>query len=201
MIIWQLLFSFLKIGIFTFGGGYAMIALIKNEVVEQHAWLTAQEFTDLLALSQVTPGPIGINAATYTGFSVALNAGYSYPISILVSLLCSLAVLLLPVTLMMLVCRFLRRYQHHQLVQWILQLLRLSVVGLIASAALTLLTVDNFGSPTTERRQFIISILLFLIAFVVSVIPRNHIQRPWLRRLTNPISIMVIASLAGMLLY
>ena len=76
MVFLQLFWTFLKIGLFTFGGGYAMIALIQNEVTVNHAWLTSQEFTDILAISQMTPGPVGINTATYTGYTAVLNAGY-----------------------------------------------------------------------------------------------------------------------------
>ena len=76
MVFLQLFWTFLKIGIFTFGGGYAMIALIQNEVTVNHHWLTSQEFTDILAVSQMTPGPVGINTATYTGYTAVLNAGY-----------------------------------------------------------------------------------------------------------------------------
>ena len=67
MIFLKLFWMFLKIGIFTFGGGYSMVALIQNEVVEKEGWMTAQEFTDILAISQMTPGPVGINTATYAG--------------------------------------------------------------------------------------------------------------------------------------
>ena len=76
MIFWQLFYTFLKIGIFTFGGGYAMVALIQNEVVVENQWLTSQEFTDVLAISQASPGPLGINTATYTGYTAVVNAGY-----------------------------------------------------------------------------------------------------------------------------
>ena len=70
MIYAQLFFTFFVIGLFTFGGGYAMLSLIQNEVVVNHAWITAQEFTDMVAISQMTPGPIGINSATYVGYAV-----------------------------------------------------------------------------------------------------------------------------------
>ena len=75
MILLQLFWTFSKIGIFTFGGGYAMVALIQNEVVTEKGWLTVQEFTDILAVSQMTPGPLGINTATYVGYTATLNAG------------------------------------------------------------------------------------------------------------------------------
>ena len=74
MVFIELFWTFLKIGLFTFGGGYAMIALIQNEVTVNHRWLTPQEFTDILAVSQMTPGPVGINTATYTGYTAVMNA-------------------------------------------------------------------------------------------------------------------------------
>ena len=73
MIYFQLFYTFFIIGLFTFGGGYAMLSLIQNEVVVNHAWVTAQEFTDMVAISQMTPGPIGINSATYVGYTVTGN--------------------------------------------------------------------------------------------------------------------------------
>ena len=92
MIFWQLFYTFCKIGIFNFGGGYAMIALIQNEVVENHAWMTAQEFTDIVAVSQMTPGPLGINVATYAGYTSVINAGYGAGWAVLGSFLASFAV-------------------------------------------------------------------------------------------------------------
>ena len=73
MIYWELLSVYLKIGLFGFGGGYAMLSLIQFEVVDKHHWLTLQQFTDIVAISQVTPGPIGINSATYIGYTVTGN--------------------------------------------------------------------------------------------------------------------------------
>lgn len=70
MIYWQLILVYLKIGMFGFGGGYAMLSLIQHEVVDHYQWLTLQQFTDVVAISQMTPGPIGINSATYVGYSV-----------------------------------------------------------------------------------------------------------------------------------
>ena len=70
MIYWQLILVYLKIGMFGFGGGYAMLSLIQYEVVDHYHWLTLQQFTDVVAISQMTPGPIGINSATYVGYTV-----------------------------------------------------------------------------------------------------------------------------------
>ena len=73
MIYWELLYVYLKIGLFGFGGGYAMLSLIQFEVVDKHHWLSSQQFTDIVAISQMTPGPIGINSATYIGYTVTGN--------------------------------------------------------------------------------------------------------------------------------
>ena len=78
MILWQLFISYLKIGFFGFGGGYAMLSLIQNEVVVQHQWMTAAEFADIVAVSQITPGPIAINSATYVGYSVGVQTGHTW---------------------------------------------------------------------------------------------------------------------------
>ncbi len=75
MILLQLFLSYLKIGFFGFGGGYAMLSLIQNEVVVQHAWMSNAQFADIVAVSQITPGPIAINSATYVGYTVGLQAG------------------------------------------------------------------------------------------------------------------------------
>ena len=76
MILWQLFLSYLKIGFFGFGGGYAMLSLIQNEVVVQHQWMTNAQFADIVAVSQITPGPIAINSATYVGYSVGIQTGH-----------------------------------------------------------------------------------------------------------------------------
>ena len=76
MIFLQLFYVFSKIGIFNFGGGYAMLSLIQDEVVNKHHWMTVNEFTDIVAISQSTPGPIGINCATYTGYTAVIHAGF-----------------------------------------------------------------------------------------------------------------------------
>lgn len=136
MIFWQLFYVFLRIGLFSFGGGLAMIALIQNEVVEKHGWLTAQEFTDVVATSQITPGPVGINTATYTGYTAVVNAGYAEWLGIVGALLASLSVILLPLLVMMIVWHFLVKHKDNPIIASIMSVIRLAVVGLIAAAAL-----------------------------------------------------------------
>ena len=94
MIFLQLFYTFFKIGLFGFGGGYAMISMIQGEVVTRHEWLSSTEFTDIIAISQMTPGPIGINSATYVGYSAVVNAGYSHAIGVLGSTVATVSVVL-----------------------------------------------------------------------------------------------------------
>lgn len=189
MIFFQLFLTFLKIGIFTFGGGYAMIALIQDEVVVQHHWLTSQEFTDLVAISQTTPGPIGINTATYSGYTAVVNAGYDQLFGILGAILASFAVIILPTLLMFIVIRLLQKHLTNPLVTFILRLLRLVVVGLIASAALGLLSTDNFGNPNLNS-QFMISCLICAGVFYASY-----------RYKTSPILLICLSGLIGLVAY
>lgn len=189
MIFLKLFWMFLKIGIFTFGGGYSMVALIQNEVVEKEGWMTAQEFTDILAISQMTPGPVGINTATYAGYTAVVNMGLPVWQGVVGSLLASFAVILLPVVAMMIVYGYLSRRKGNPLVDKMLQVLRLTVVGLIAAAALLLLTRESFGIPGLNL-QFITSILIFAAVFYFS-----------LRHRTNPIILILASGLVGLVVY
>lgn len=189
MILFQLFFTFLKIGIFTFGGGYAMVALIQNELVVNHGWMTAREFTDVLAISQITPGPVGINTATYAGYTAVMNMGLPMWEAVVGALLASLAVILLPMTLMLIVYTFLSHHKDNALIASMFSVMRLTVVGLIAAAALLLLTRDSFGDPGLNK-QFVVSVLLFLGAFWLSY-----------RHRTNPIILIVAAGLIGLIVY
>ncbi len=166
MIFLQLFYTFFKIGLFSFGGGYGMLSVIQGEVVTKYGWLTHTEFTDIVAVSQMTPGPIGINSATYVGFTAVANAGYSEVWAILGSCLASFSVMLPSFILMLLVSKFLMRYRKHPSVEMVFSIIRPVVVGLLASAALLLMNSTNFGNPTTQPLQFGISTLLFLFAFV-----------------------------------
>lgn len=106
--IWlQLLYVYLKIGIFGFGGGYAMLSLIQADVVDRYKWISLQEFTDIVAISQMTPGPIGINSATYIGYTAIHNAGYSPFMAVLGSCLTTFAVCLPSFILVLVISYFL----------------------------------------------------------------------------------------------
>ena len=190
MIFWKLFYTFCKIGIFNFGGGYAMIALIQNEVVEKQGWMTVTEFTDIVATSQVTPGPISINVATYAGYTSVVNAGYDPIWGVAGAFLASFSVILLPFLLMLLVSRFLLKYKDNAVVKTVLSVLKLTVIGLIAAAAVLLANKETFGSYSDSPWQFLVSICLFAAAFFTS-----------LKWKTNPILLIVIAGFLGFLLY
>ncbi|MBO7134235.1 MAG: chromate transporter [Bacteroidales bacterium] len=190
MIFWQLFYTFLKIGIFTFGGGYAMVALIQNEVVVENQWMTSQDFTDILAISQTTPGPLGINTATYTGYTAVVNAGYPEYMGVLGAFLASFSVILLPFLLMLVITRLLMKHKENQTITNIFAILRKVVVGLIAASALLLASTENFGSPTESTFRFVISILIFIGVFVASYKFKK-----------SPILLILVSGLIGFLAY
>lgn len=190
MIFWKLFYIFLRIGIFSFGGGLAMIALIQNEVVEKQGWLTAQEFTDVVATSQITPGPVGINTATYTGYMAVVNAGYPEWLGIAGAFSASFAVILLPLVLMLLVCKFLLRNKDNPLIASAMSTLRLAIVGLIAAAALLMVTPENFGTYAVSPTQLFVSIGIFLTVFVASF-----------KFKASPILLILLSGVVGALVY
>ena len=140
----QLFISFLKIGLFGFGGGYAMLPLIQREVVDIHGWISVNDFTDIVAISQTTPGPIAFNSATYIGYTAITEAGYSTGYGILGSAISTLAVSIPSLILMTLVCLFFFRLKNNPWLQSSLSVLKLTIIGLIASAALMLMNEHNF---------------------------------------------------------
>ena len=185
----QLFYTFFKIGLFGFGGGYAMLSMIQGEVVTRYGWLTAQEFTDIVAISQMTPGPIGINSATYVGYTTIADCyGTSY--GILGSIIATFAVVLPSFLLMLTISKFFLKHPKHPVVESIFNGLRPAVVGLLASAALVLMNVENFGSPTKDTYTFVISTIIFLIAFIGT---RKY--------KANPILMIIACGIAGLLLY
>ncbi len=139
MIFLSLFITFFKIGLFGFGGGYGMLSLIQHETVESHHWLSTAEFTDIVAISQMTPGPIGINSATYCGPSLIL---------------------------MILISKMFMKYMKTSLVQSVFTGLRPAVVGLLAAATLLLCNEENFSTPKENPWQFFISCALLIATAV-----------------------------------
>lgn len=185
----KLIWSYLKIGFFGFGGGYAMLALIENEIVTP-GWISEKMFTDIVAISQMTPGPIGINSATYIGYVAPMNSSSALasPLwGILGSLLCTLVVILPSFLLVRYASHYIRRHKDSVVIKGIFNGLRPVVVGLIASAALLLMNGENFGYVEPD---IIKSIVLAAVALVVTLTTKIH-----------PIFLIVVAGLTGLIIF
>jgi chromate transporter len=189
MIYLYLFVTFFEIGLFGFGGGYGMLSLIQHETVEHWHWMSSAEFTDIVAISQMTPGPIGINSATYAGYTACVNAGYSVPMAILGSVTSTFALVLPSFILMILISKMFLKYMKTATVQSVFMGLRPAVVGLLAAATLLLCTKDNFSTPSDNPWQFWISTGLFIATFFGTLVLK-----------INPIKMIVMAGFAGLLL-
>lgn len=185
----KLFWTFFQIGLFGFGGGYAMISMIQGEVVGRHHWMTNGEFTDIVAISQSTPGPIGINSATYVGYTSLINAGYAPVWGALGSLIATFAVVLPSLILMLAISRFFMKYKNHPAVEQTFMGLRPAVIGLLAAASLLLMNAENFSTPGQNPWQFFISVGLFMFAFIGQQVYKM-----------NPILLLVLCGLSGLLL-
>ena len=177
MILLQLFISYLKIGFFGFGGGYAMLSLIQNEIVVQHGWLTLAEFTDIVAVSQITPGPIAINSATYVGYAVAGVWG---------SIVATVAVSLPSLTIMVLLTRFFLQLRNNRYVAGVVSAMKPVVLGMILAAALLLMF------PASEGEASFIdgwSWALFGGCLIGSM------------RKVNPIAMILLSAVAGIIIY
>ncbi|MDD6552090.1 MAG: chromate transporter [Prevotellaceae bacterium] len=189
MIYLQLFITFFEIGLFGFGGGYAMISLIQGQVVARYHWLTMGQFTDVIAISQMTPGPVGINSATYCGYTAVHNAGYNGIMAVLGSATATFAVVLPSLILMILISKLFMKYMNTPTVKSIFTGLHPAVVGLLAAATLLLLSPENFSTPSENPWQFWISVFLFVSTFLGTLVWK-----------VNPIRMLGFAAVAGLLL-
>jgi len=174
MIYLKLFIVYFKIGLFGFGGGYAMLSLIQDEVVNKHGWLSFQEFTDIVAISQVTPGPIGINSATYIGYTATG--------SVWGSIVATLAVCLPSFIIVLSIAHIYRKFRSNKYVDNAFKGLRPATVGLIAAAALLLMNRENFIDYK--------SIIIFAVAFILTIFLKLH-----------PILMILLAAVAGLIIY
>ena len=177
MIYLQLFLSYLKIGFFGFGGGYAMLSLIQNEIVEQQGWITASQFADIVAVSQMTPGPIAINSATYIGYTVGGFWG---------SVVATFAVCLPALTVMLALTKFFLKLKDNNYVSGVLKGMRPVVVGMIAAAALLLIFPAH-----KEDASFIDgwSWIIFTLTLIASY------------KKINPILLIVLSGIIGVIIY
>ena len=189
MIYLELFYTFFIIGLFGFGGGYGMLSLLQTETVVHHAWLSSAEFTNIVAISQMTPGPVGINSATYCGYAAVHNAGYNGLMAVLGSATATFALVLPSLILMILISKMFMKYMNTLTVKSIFTGLRPAVVGLLGAATLLLCNKENFGSPTESVWQFSVSVVLFLVTFIGTM-----------KYKVNPIRMICYAALAGLIL-
>ena len=159
-----------------------MLSLIQADVVDKYGWITLQEFTDIVAISQMTPGPIGINSATYIGYTAIHNAGYSPAMAILGSCLTTFAVCIPSFLLVLLISYSYARFRNNKYVEAAFLGLRPVTVGLIAAAALLLMNQENF----IDYKSF----LIFGAAFILTLKFKVH-----------PILMILLAGVAGMVIY
>lgn len=196
----QLFGVFFVIGLFTFGGGYAMLSLIQGQIVSVHGWLTESAFTDIVAISQMTPGPVGINCATYVGYEVVKDAGASHLAGILGSLTATFAITLPSFLIILAIVRFYTRFKGNRIFDGVMDWIRPAVVGLIGAAALVLMfNVGWSGTPLFSEMEFSIvtgnfsdikSWILFAAAVVASLVFK-----------VGPIPIILAGGVLGLLLY
>lgn len=195
VLICQLFAAFFTIGMFTFGGGYAVMSLIQSEIVISRGWITQATFTDIAAVSQMTPGPIGLNCSTYVGYEVLKNAGASEFMASIGSLTASLAIVLPSFIIMLALVKFYSKFHTNSVFQGVLGGLKPAVAGLIGAAAIGL----TFNISATDPVKISIlsenfpdwkAWLLFALAFGASFVKK-----------LGPISIIAAGGLLGILIY
>ena len=181
MIFIELFITFFLIGMFTIGGGYAMLSLIQSQVVTVHHWIDDTTFTDIVAVSQMTPGPIGINSATYVGYEVLTNTGAPEFMCVLGSFTATFAVVLPSFIIVLAICKVYEKFKNHYMFQGIMTGLKPATLGLVGTAALSLATPENF----IDWKSFAICALAFLGIF----------------KKIGPLAALGLGALAGLLLY
>ncbi|NLI65458.1 MAG: chromate transporter [Tissierellia bacterium] len=172
MVLVQLFISFFKIGAFSFGGGYAMLPLLEKELVQKHQWITTADFIDILAISEMTPGSIAINSATFLGYNVA---------GILGGAIATIAVVLPSFIVITLIFRFINKFKNSPYVDWIFRGIRPIIMGLIGAAAITV--------GKTSFIDFKAVLLALLVFYLVSF------------KKLNAILGIVLAGALGIILY
>lgn len=178
-----LFFSFLQVGLFSVGGGYAAIPLIQAQIVDIHGLMTLEEFTDLITIAEMTPGPISINSSTFVGTRLAGPIG---------AIICTLGCILPSFVICLTLAYFYYKYRKFSGVQTVLGALRPAVVALIGSAGLSILLLALFGDNTTYQLSdiHVIELLLFLFSFLLLRLKK-----------TNAITTILGSGIVGTLLY
>lgn len=175
-----LFFVFFKIGLFSFGGGYAILPLIQADVVDLHKWVDKTQFTDIVAISQVTPGPISLNAATYVGYLTGINLGIAN--GLIFATVATLGLILPSVIIMTIFSKFYLKFQDNKYMDNTFAGLKIVVVGLILAAAIMLVDKSNFIDWK--------SVVIFFVSMALVI--------KWK---ISPILLTVIAAIVGIIIY
>lgn len=181
MIYLELFLSFLQIGAFSFGGGYAAMPLIQDQIVTKHGWLDMAEFTDLITISQMTPGPIAINSATFVGIKIAGVTG---------ALVATIGSILPSCIIVTLLARLYLRYRNLELLQRVLTTLRPAVVAMIASAGISILITAFWGSDGIISLPGTDLIMVGIFVFCFLLLRRTKL---------SPIAVMVLGGVLKLL--
>ena len=173
MIYLKLFYVFFKVGLFSFGGGYAILPLMQHEVVDVNKWINYKDFVDIVAISQITPGPISINLATHVGYRIG---------GILGSTIATTSVVLPSIIIVSLIVIFLKRFNKLSVVQRIFKSLRVTIVGLILAAGIALFVKENF----IDYKSYIIFTSVLIGGLVFKI---------------GSITLIILSGVAGAILY
>lgn len=196
LLILELFWTFFVIGLFTFGGGYAIMSLIQTQVVFGKGWISEGTFTDIVAISQMTPGPVGLNCSTYVGYEVMRTAGYGASLGVTGSLVASLAIVLPSFIVVLLIARAYSKFHENKLFKGAMSALRPAVAGLIGAAAVVMIWRV---APLAEGLRFSLitdnfpdwkSWGLFAAAFAASFTKRG-----------DPVVVLLAGAILGLFLY
>ena len=168
----KLFLAFLKIGAFSFGGGYAVLSLIQEEVIESNGWISPEDFIDIVAIAEMTPGPIAVNSSTFVGYKVGALAG---------SAIATLGVVLIPIAITLLVSIYYNKFKHLKQVTWVIRGIRPAVLGLIAAACIKIGKVS-----IVDLKGVIIALLVFVGVYKLKI---------------NPIIAILISGVLGVIFY
>jgi chromate transporter len=184
MIYLELFWSFFKIGLLSIGGGYAAMPIIQNQVIDIHHWLTMTQFTDIITIAEMTPGPIAINSASFVGIQVAGFCG---------AVIATVGCVFPSCVIVMVLAYIYYRYRGLDMVQGILSGLRPAVIAMIASAGISLLIMAFYGQSTLPSNLTSLDVVALMI-FAIDI----FILRKWK---SNPLWVMLCSGIVGIVLY